>query len=98
MTLSVGMEITFHDLPKGVSEDETRSLCALVGLAATARHHRLRGLNTDFYFIVLESVSEGQHGWDAGEDSLISSGSEERERKLSLLKGAIIPFMRVPLS
>lgn len=44
------MEITFHDLPKGVGEDERRTLCALVGLAAIARHHRLSGLNTDLYF------------------------------------------------
>ena len=83
-----------------MGEDARRALCALAGLAAATRHPGPSGLNADVYFSqFLKLQDHCQHGRDASEGSLslISSGSEERERKLSLLKRAIIPFVRPPL-
>ena len=81
-----------------MGEDETRTLCALVGLAATARRHRLKHRLLFSQFLRLLDQSVSMAGMLVKALFLISSGSEERERKPSLLKRARIPFVRVPLS
>lgn len=67
MTLSVGMEITFHDLRGWVRMKQG----PCVHQSAWLPQQGAIGLNTDFILTVLEAPgSECQHGWDAGEGSL----------------------------